>query len=54
MITLLAGTRICIAAGVNDIRRGFDGLAALVQTQLEADAFRCALRSDLRFSRTAR
>lgn len=33
------GTRIWIAAGVTDMRRGFDGLAALVQTQLEADPF---------------
>ena len=39
MIAPPAGTRIWIAAGVTDIRRGFDGLAALVQTQLEADPF---------------
>lgn len=39
MITPPAGTRIWIAAGVTDMRRGFDGLAALVQTQLEADPF---------------
>jgi transposase len=39
MIAPLAGTRIWIAAGVTDMRRGFDGLAALVQTQLEADPF---------------
>jgi transposase len=31
------GTRIWIAAGVTDMRRGFDGLAALVQNQLQAD-----------------
>ncbi|MHC8306390.1 IS66 family insertion sequence element accessory protein TnpB [Pseudomonas sp. PB3P13] len=37
MIAPPAGTRIWIAAGVTDMRRGFDGLAALVQTQLEAD-----------------
>jgi transposase len=37
MITPPPGTRIWIAAGVTDLRRGFDGLAALVQTQLEAD-----------------
>lgn len=39
MIALPSGTRIWIAAGVTDLRRGFDGLAALVQTQLEADPF---------------
>jgi transposase len=39
MIAPPAGTRIWIAAGVTDMRRGFDGLAALVQTQLEADPF---------------
>lgn len=39
MIGPPAGTRIWIAAGVTDMRRGFDGLAALVQTQLEADPF---------------
>jgi transposase len=35
MITLPANTRIWIAAGVTDIRRGFMGLSALVQTTLE-------------------
>lgn len=39
MIAPPAGTRIWIAAGVTDMRRGFDGLAALVQTKLEADPF---------------
>ena len=39
MITLPAGTRIWIAAGVTDLRRGFTGLSAMVQTQLEEDAF---------------
>ena len=39
MIAPPAGTRIWIAAGVTDMRRGFDGLAALVQTQLQADPF---------------
>ena len=34
-----SGTRIWIAAGVTDLRRGFDGLAALVQTQLQAEPF---------------
>jgi transposase len=39
MIAPPAGTSIWIAACVTDMRRGFDGLAALVQTQLEADPF---------------
>jgi transposase len=39
MITLPANTRIWIAAGVTDLRRGFVGLSALVQTALEQDPF---------------
>jgi transposase len=35
MIALPAGTRIWIAAGVTDMRCGFQGLAAKVQTALE-------------------
>lgn len=35
MIALPAGTRIWIAAGVTDMRRGFHGLSAQVQTVLE-------------------
>ena len=35
MIGLPAGTRIWIAAGVTDTRRGFHGLSAQVQTVLE-------------------
>ena len=34
MIGLPAGTRIWIAAGVTDMRCGFQGLAAKVQTAL--------------------
>src|SRR5438067_416930 len=34
MISLPAGTRIWIAAGVTDLRRGFTGLSAQVQTAL--------------------
>ncbi|NVI09993.1 IS66 family insertion sequence element accessory protein TnpB [Paraburkholderia youngii] len=34
MISLPAGTRIWIAAGVTDMRCGFQGLAAKVQTAL--------------------
>ena len=32
-------TRIWLVAGVTDMRRGFDGLAGLVQIQLQADPF---------------
>ncbi|QAA94698.1 IS66 family insertion sequence element accessory protein TnpB [Pollutimonas thiosulfatoxidans] len=34
MIGLPAGTRVWLAAGVTDMRRGFDGLAAIVQSKL--------------------
>ena len=34
-----AGTRIWIAAGVTDMRRGFQGLAAQVQTALEQQPY---------------
>jgi len=33
------GVRIWLAAGLTDMRRGFDGLAALVQQQLGKDPF---------------
>jgi transposase len=39
MIGLPAGTRVWLAAGVTDMRRGFDGLAALVQEKLAGDPF---------------
>jgi transposase len=39
MIGLPAKTEIWIAAGVTDLRRGFDGLSALVQTKLEQHPF---------------
>ena len=39
MIAVPASVRIWLAAGVTDLRRGFDGLAALVQTQLAEDVF---------------
>ena len=35
MISLPSHTRVWIAAGVTDLRRGFTGLSALVQTKLE-------------------
>lgn len=39
MIGLPAGTRVWLAAGLTDMRRGFDGLAALVQSALTQDPF---------------
>jgi transposase len=39
MIALPANTRVWIAAGVTDLRRGFTGLSALVQTKLEQSPF---------------
>jgi transposase len=39
MIGLPAGTRVWLVAGVTDMRKGFDGLAALVQTALAANPF---------------
>jgi transposase len=39
MIGLPAGTRIWLAAGATDMRKSFDGLAALVQIKLHEDAF---------------
>jgi transposase len=39
MIGLPAGTRVWLAAGPTDMRKGFDGLAALVQTTLSRDPF---------------
>ncbi len=39
MIGLPAGTRVWLAAGVTDMRKGMDGLAALVQTALAENPF---------------
>jgi len=39
MIALPAGTRVWVAAGVTDMRKGMDGLAALVQTTLLENPF---------------
>jgi transposase len=39
MIGLPTGTRIWLAAGITDMRRGFDGLASIVQAQLSSDPF---------------
>jgi len=37
VIELRAGTRIWLAAGITDMRRGFHGLSAQVQTVLEQE-----------------
>ena len=39
MIGLPSGTRIWIAAGVADLRRGFTGLSGMVQTALQENPF---------------
>ena len=39
MISFPANTRIWLAAGVTDMRKGVTGLSALVQTTLEHDPF---------------
>jgi transposase len=39
MIGLPCGTRVWIVAGHTDMRKGFDGLAALVQTALAENPF---------------
>ncbi|WP_408581262.1 IS66 family insertion sequence element accessory protein TnpB [Burkholderia cepacia] len=43
MIGLPQNTRIWIAAGVTDMRCGFNSLAAKVQTVLEKDPFLCGI-----------
>ena len=39
MIALATGTRVWLAAGVTDMRKGMDGLAALAQTTLAENPF---------------
>ncbi len=39
MISLPSGARIWLACGATDLRNGFDGLSALIQTQLSEDPF---------------
>lgn len=39
MIAPPSGVRVWLAAGVTDMRKGFDGLAALVQQRLGQDPF---------------
>jgi transposase len=39
MIGLPSGTRVWLAAGATDMRKGFDGLSGVVQTVLRHDPF---------------
>ena len=39
MIALPAGAKVWLAAGATDMRKGFDGLSALLQMQLAEDPF---------------
>ena len=39
MIPLPSGSRVWLATGHTDMRKGFDGLAALVQDHLQRDPF---------------
>lgn len=39
MIGLPSGTRVWLVAGHTDMRKGFDGLAAVVQTALAENPF---------------
>ena len=39
MIGLPAGTRVYMACGATDMRCGFDGLAAKVETELKLDPY---------------
>jgi transposase len=39
VIDLQSGTRIWLAAGITDMRRGFQGLSAQVQTVLEQEPY---------------
>ena len=39
MIGLPTGTRVWLAAGITDMRKGMDGLAALAQTSLNENPF---------------
>ncbi len=39
MLTFMAERRVWLVAGVTDMRKGFDGLAALVQTQVSEEPF---------------
>ncbi len=51
MLSVPAGVSIWLVAGLTDMRRGIDGLSALVQTQLSG---RCALRAALHLQGASR
>jgi len=42
MLSPPGGMRIWLVAGVTDMRRGFEGLSALVQTALNESPYVCA------------
>jgi len=44
MIPLSPATRIFLAAGATDLRKGFEGLSDLVQHQFEQDPQSCVFR----------
>ena len=45
MIALPAGVHVWLAAGATDMRKGFDGLSAQVQTVLGQDPLRVIVRA---------
>ncbi len=49
MISLPAGSRIWLVAGITDMRNGFNGLASKVQNVLKDDPF---LRTPVHLPRT--
>jgi transposase len=44
MIPVPMGTQIWVACGATDMRRGFDGLAMMVQEVIKKDPFICVGR----------
>lgn len=54
MIGLPAGIRVWLAAGVTDMRSGFNGLASKVQTALEEDPYSGHVLVFCRTNRSAR
>jgi len=44
MIRVPMGTQIWVACGATDMRRGFDGLAMMVQEVIKKDPFICVGR----------
>jgi transposase len=53
VIGILGNVRVYLACGVTDMRKGFDGLAARVQTTLRLDRM-AAWRRAVRVPRSAR